>query len=183
MIAFYLKTVFDVPGPRRRLVGQDSQLQRRNYWNLARQIHGPSPRQLTHPTIHQAKCPGSDVELGFPSGGVFVAGMLKDFWGSTDSGRAASQNTTIELSSRQAHVGAQVPFSLSVCQSCPVCAGRGELSSTSCGSCHGLGTGQVPHTITLSLPAGVRHGTVLYFLVTLPYSSSTQIEALIEVRD
>ena len=175
--------MFDVPGPRRRLVVQEIQLQRRNYWNLARQTRRPSPRQLIHPNIYQAKCPGSDVELGFPSGGVFVAGMLKDFWRSSDSSREASQNTTIELSSRQAHVGAQVPFSLSVCQSCPVCGGRGELSLTPCGFCHGSGTGQVPHTVTLSLPAGVRHGSMLCFLVTLPYSSSTQIEALIEVRD
>ena len=175
--------MFDVPGPRRRLVGQDTQLYRRDYWNLLRQTCGPSPRQPIHPTNRQARCPGSDVEVGFPSGGVFVAGILKDFWGSSDSSRRLIQNTTIELSSSQAHVGAQIPFNISVCQSCPVCGGRGELSAVPCGFCHGSGTGQVPHTITLSFPAGVRHGSMLYFSVTLPYSSSTQIEALIEVRD
>ncbi len=175
--------MFDVPGPRRRLVGQDNSLHRRSYWNLARQTRGRSPLQLFHPTNEQVKCPGSDVELGFPSVGVFVADMLKDFWESSDSRLDVSQSTTIELSARQAHVGAQIPFSISVCQSCPVCGGRGELSLTPCGFCHGSGTGQVPHTVTLSLPAGVRHGSMLCFLVTLPYSSSTQIEALIEVLD
>ena len=175
--------MFDVPGPRRRLVGQDSPLHRRSYWNLARQTRGSSPLQLFHPTNEQLKCPGSDVELGFPSVGVFVAEMLKDFWGSFDSSLDVIKSTTIELSARQAYVGAQIPLSISVCQSCPVCGGRGELSSKSCGFCHGSGTGQVPHAITLSLPAGVRHGSMLCFSVTLPYSSSTQIEALIEVRD
>jgi len=175
--------VFDVPGPRRRLVGQDSQFHRRNYWNVARQNRAASPRQLFYPTNHQAKFLGSDVDLGFPSVGLFVAGMLKDFWGSSDSHREEIQNTTIELSSRQAYAGTQVPFSFSVSQSCPVCGGRGELSLTPCGFCHGSGKGQVPHTITLSLPAGVRHGSILHFFVTLPYSSSTQIEALIEVCD
>lgn len=175
--------MFDVPGPRRRLIGHDSPLHRRNYWNLARQTCESSPRQQIHPTNHQAKCPGSDVELGFPSGGVFVADMLKNFWGSSDSSGDVIQNTTIELSSRQANFGAQVPFDLSVCQSCPLCGGRGELSSIPCGFCHGSGTGQVPHTVTLSLPAGVRHQSMLYFLVKLPYSSSTRIEALIEVCD
>ena len=175
--------MFDVPGPRRRLVGHGSQLHRRNYWNLARQTRGPSPRQLVYPTNHQAKCPGSDVELGFPSGEVFVTGMLKDFWGSSDSSQDVIQNTTIELSSIQAHVGAQISVNLSACQSCLVCGGRGELSSTPCGFCRGSGKVHVPHTITLSFPAGVRHGSVFYFLVTLPYSSSTEIEALIEVCD
>ena len=69
--------MFDVPGPRRRLVGQDSQLLLRNYWKLARQTSGPSPHQQIRPINQQVKCLGSDVELGFPCGGVFVAEMLK----------------------------------------------------------------------------------------------------------
>ena len=175
--------MFDVPGPRRRLLGQDSPPLLRNYWKLARQTSGPSPHQQIRPINQQVKCLGSDVELGFPCGGVFVAEMLKGFWGSSGSSHDLIKHTTIELSSRQAYAGTQVPFNFSVSQSCPVCGGRGELSLTPCGFCQGSGKGQVPHTITLSLPAGVRHGSILHFFVTLPYSSSTQIEALIEVCD
>ncbi len=175
--------MFDVPGSPRRFLGQDIQIHRRGYWTLARRTSGTSQRQLIHPTNYQAKRLGPDVEVGFPPASVFAADMLKAFWGSSGFTRDVVQNTKIELSSRQAHVGARVPFSLSVSQTCPVCGGRGELSSTPCGFCHGSGKGQVPHLVTLNLPAGVRHGSLLQFLVRLPYSSSSRIEALIEISD
>jgi hypothetical protein len=175
--------VFDIPGSPRRFLEQDIQLHRRDYWKLVRQTRVASPRLLIHPTNYQAKRLGCDVEVGFPSTSAFVSEMRKAFWGSFDSSLEVVQHTRIELSSRQAHVGARVPFNLSISETCPVCGGRGELSFAPCGVCCGAGKGQVPHSVTLNLPAGVRHGSLLHFSFRLPYSSSTRIEALIEVRD
>ncbi len=174
--------MFDTPGSPRRFLGHDIQLQRRDYWKLARQTRVTSPRLLIHQTKYQAKRLGCDVEVGFPSTSAFVSEMRKAFWGSFDSSLDVVQNTRIELSSRQAHVGARVPFNLSVSQTCPVCGGRGELSFAPCGVCCGAGKAQVPHSVTLNFPAGVRHGSLLHFSFKLPYSSSIRIEALIEVR-
>ncbi len=175
--------MFDVPGSPRRFLRQDIQIHRSGYWKLARRTSGKSPRQLIHPTNYQAKHFSLDVEVGFPPLSKFVAGMLKDFWGASDFSRDVVQNTKIELSSYQAHVGVRFPFSFSVSQTCPVCGGRGELASTTCEFCHGSGKGEVPHSVTLNLPAGVRHGSSIQFVVRLPYSSLTRIDALIEVRD
>ena len=174
--------MFDVPGSPRRFFGQDIQLQRRDYWKLVRQTHVTPQRLLIHPTNHQAKRLGCDVEVGFPSTSVFVSEMRKAFWGSFELSLDVVQNTRIELSSRQAHVGARVPLNLSVSQTCPVCGGRGELSLAPCGVCCGAGNAQVPHSVILNLPAGVCHGSLLNFSFKLPYSSSIRIEALIEVH-
>ncbi|SVD78682.1 uncharacterized protein METZ01_LOCUS431536, partial [marine metagenome] len=74
--------VFDTPGSPRRFLGHDIQLQRRDYWKLARQTRVTSPRLLIHQTQHQAKRLGCDVEVGFPSTSAFVSEMRKAFWGS-----------------------------------------------------------------------------------------------------
>lgn len=88
----------------------------------------------------------------------------------------------VELTPQEAVGGVQVPLEVPIRPFCPICGGRGEISTEPCGLCAGTGSGRVTYDLRLSVPPGVRHGTCLRFSVTPPFSSETHIELRIAIQ-
>ena len=131
---------------------------------------------------HGVVLPNDEIEIGFPSVSIFVSGMRKAFFSGLDTEHNSMQQTEIALTARQVTEGAQVPIDLTLCHTCPVCAGRGELWAEPCGVCRGSGAGWVPHQFDLLVPPGMRDGSCLRFSVSPPYATETHIEVRIVVR-
>ena len=88
----------------------------------------------------------------------------------------------VELTPTEALEGVRIPFHLPVRPICPMCGGRGEIGTESCGVCAGTGTGRLFHQLHLPVPPGVRHGVCLKFSVTPPFSAQAHVELHIAIQ-
>ena len=85
------------------------------------------------------------------------------------------------LSRHQAGAGAAVPLEVPVRSTCRGCGGRGEIWNDPCQACHGSGHALRRQTLTVSLPAGVAHGTRFNFSVSPPRGPRTRVEVRVAV--
>ena len=123
-----------------------------------------------------------DVVVDFPSMAGVVAGMRRSFFDAdADAEGCATHTAEVRLTPKEAGEGVRVPIDLPVRQTCPMCGGRGEVWSESCGVCAGTGAGLLPHRLDLRVPAGVHDGARLRFSVSPPFAPETHVELRIAI--
>jgi DnaJ-class molecular chaperone len=75
--------------------------------------------------------------------------------------RGQDIEATIELSLEEAHRGATPTITLQATTVCPTCNGGGVQEKQPCPTCRGTGVVTRPKTLDVTIPAGVRHGSVI----------------------
>lgn len=75
--------------------------------------------------------------------------------------RGQDVEATIELSLEEAHHGTVRTITLQSATVCPTCGGRGTQENRPCATCRGTGTVVRPKTLDVTIPAGVRDGSVV----------------------
>ncbi len=101
-------------------------------------------------------------------------GDFSDFFGSLFGGRrsgfrggagfrmpARDIEAEVTIALEEAHRGTTRSLSLEVDEACPDCKGTGTKDNKPCPTCHGTGVRRTTKTVEVSIPAGVRDGTVL----------------------
>ena len=120
-----------------------------------------------------------EVVVDFPSMSGVVEQMRATFFDADALGE--THTAEVKLTAREADEGVQVPLDLPVRHTCPVCGGRGEVWTETCGMCAGTGEGFLSHHFQIRVPAGVRHGTRLTYCVTPPFAPETHVEVRIDI--
>ena len=123
----------------------------------------------------------NEVVVDFPSMSGVVEQMRATFFGADADDLGETHTAEVQLTAREADQGVQVPLDLPVRHTCPVCGGRGEVWTETCGMCAGTGEGLLSHHFQLRVPAGVRHGTRLTYCVTPPFAPETHVEVRIAI--
>lgn len=125
-----------------------------------------------------------DVDNDFPSMATIarIVPRMRAAFFSTEAEVGETHTAHIELTPTEAFEGVRIPCHLSVRPTCPVCGGRGEVGTESCGLCAGMGTGRLPHQLHFWVPPGVRHGECLKFSVTPPFAAETCVELYIAIQ-
>jgi curved DNA-binding protein len=75
--------------------------------------------------------------------------------------RGQDVEAAIELSLEEAHHGATRAIMLQTTAMCPTCSGSGVQEKQPCATCRGTGVVMRPITLDVTIPAGVRHGSVI----------------------
>jgi DnaJ-class molecular chaperone len=75
--------------------------------------------------------------------------------------RGEDVEAAIELSLEEAHHGVTRTITLHTTVVCPTCNGRGVQDKQPCATCRGMGRVRRPKTLDVTIPAGVRHGSVI----------------------
>jgi hypothetical protein len=120
-----------------------------------------------------------EVAIDFPSVGGFVDRARDSFLGEPDPD---THTADVLLSTREASRGAIVPLDVPVRGTCVVCGGRGESWAEPCVQCCGSGEALVNHSVRLSVPAGIAHGTRLRYRVRPPHAEPVRVEVRVAVR-
>jgi DnaJ-class molecular chaperone len=75
--------------------------------------------------------------------------------------RGRDIEAAIELSLEEAHHGTTRTITLQTTAVCPTCNGSGMQEKQPCAMCRGAGVVTRPKTLDVTIPAGVRHGSVI----------------------
>ena len=75
--------------------------------------------------------------------------------------RGQAVEAAIELSLEEAHRGTTRTITLQTTAICPTCNGSGGQDKQPCPTCRGIGVVTRPKTLDVTIPAGVRHGSVI----------------------
>jgi DnaJ-class molecular chaperone len=75
--------------------------------------------------------------------------------------RGRDIEAAIELSLEEAHHGTTRTITLQTTAVCPTCNGSGLQEKQPCAMCRGAGVVTRPKTLDVTIPAGVRHGSVI----------------------
>jgi curved DNA-binding protein len=75
--------------------------------------------------------------------------------------RGQDIEAAIELSLEEAHHGTTHTITLQTTTVCPTCNGSGVREKQPCATCRGMGVVTRPKTLDVTIPAGVRHGSVI----------------------
>src|SRR4029450_2518806 len=75
--------------------------------------------------------------------------------------RGQDIEAAIELSLEEAHHGATRTIALQTTAVCPTCKSGGMQGKQPCETCRGMGVGTPPKTLDVTIPSGVRHGSVI----------------------
>jgi curved DNA-binding protein len=75
--------------------------------------------------------------------------------------RGQDVEAAIELSLEEAHHGTTRTITLQTTAVCPTCNGSGRRENQPCATCRGAGVVTRPKTLDVTIPAGVRHGSVM----------------------
>jgi DnaJ-class molecular chaperone len=75
--------------------------------------------------------------------------------------RGQDVEAAIELSLEEAHHGTTRTITLQTTAVCPTCNGGGVRENQPCATCRGAGVVTRPKTLDVTIPAGVRHGSVI----------------------
>ena len=119
-----------------------------------------------------------EVNVGFDFGDLFgssrSAGGFSDFFESLFGGRRAGRRgagfamrgrdvqAEIPLTLEEAHRGVRRTITLQVTEPCPDCGGSGTKDGkTICPTCRGAGAIRRPKSLEVTIPAGVRDGSVI----------------------
>lgn len=115
---------------------------------------------------------GGRVDFG-DFGGGRSSGSFSDFFESLFSSRRGARagagfamrgqdiEAVIELSLEEAHRGITRTITLQTTTVCPNCNGSGGRENQACATCRGAGMVIRPKTLDVTIPAGVRHGSVI----------------------
>ena len=122
-----------------------------------------------------------EVVVDFPAIAGVVDRMRASFFGADDHELWSTHTTQVQLTPREADEGIRVPLDLPVRHTCPMCGGRGEVWSETCGVCAGTGGDLLSHHLHLHVPPGVHHGTRLSFCVNPPFAPETNVEVHIAI--
>jgi len=122
---------------------------------------------------HDRRWFADEVVVDFPSVAPAVERMRSAFLADE---RAATMTAAIQLSRREAHEGATVPFAVPVRCTCHECGGRGETWAQPCTRCAGSGTELLHHQVHVTVPAGVEDGACFHFSVAPRHDLATRIE-------
>jgi len=75
--------------------------------------------------------------------------------------RGQDVEAAIELSLEEAHHGTTRTITLQTTVVCPTCNGSGVRENQPCATCRGAGVVTRPKTLDVTIPAGIRHGSVI----------------------
>jgi curved DNA-binding protein len=75
--------------------------------------------------------------------------------------RGQDIEAAIELGLEEAHHGTTRAITLQTTAVCPTCNGSGTREKQPCATCRGMGVVTRPKTLDVTIPAGVRHGSVI----------------------
>jgi DnaJ-class molecular chaperone len=112
-------------------------------------------------------------DFGDLFGGGRGAGGFSDFFETLFGGRRGRRagagfamrgqdiEAAIELSLEEAHHGATRTITLQTAAVCSTCNGSGMRENQPCPTCRGAGVVTRPKTLDVTIPAGVRHGSVI----------------------
>jgi len=116
---------------------------------------------------------GVQYDFGDLFGGARRPGGFSDFFESL-FGRRGSGKTgghfqargddiegEIPLTLEEAHRGGMRGITLQATEPCPECGGTGEKDGKTCPTCRGSGTVRRPRSLDVTIPAGVRTGSVI----------------------
>lgn len=125
-------------------------------------------------------CFADEIAIDFPSVDSLVDRARDGFLGERD----APEMMTAELSvtSGEAFHGTSLPLDLHLRGTCRACGGRGETWAEPCASCCGTGDTVVRHTVNVSIPPRVVHGSTFRFRVSSPHAASVRVEVRIAIR-
>ena len=110
---------------------------------------------------------------GRGAGGSRGAGGFSDFFESMFGGsrsprsgagfrmRGQDVEAEITITLEEAHRGAKRTISLQSTETCPDCKGTGKKDDKPCPTCRGAGLVSRPKSLEITIPAGVRDGTVI----------------------
>jgi curved DNA-binding protein len=110
---------------------------------------------------------------GFTAAGQGSAGDFSDFFESLFGRRRGARegsgfrmrgndvDAEITLSLEEAHRGAKRNISFEAAGTCPTCGGSGTKDGKTCSTCHGMGVVVRPKSLEVTIPAGVRQGSVI----------------------
>jgi curved DNA-binding protein len=111
---------------------------------------------------------------GFGAGsGQGSAGDFSDFFESLFGRRRSSRggagfrmrgndvDAEITLDLEEAHRGAKRNISFEAAEPCPTCGGSGTKDGKACPTCHGVGLVVRPKSLEVTIPPGVRQGSVI----------------------
>ena len=75
--------------------------------------------------------------------------------------RGRDVEAAVELSLEEAHHGTTRTITLQTTAVCPTCNGSGMQEKQTCSTCRGAGMVTRPKTLDVTIPTGVRHGSVI----------------------
>jgi DnaJ-class molecular chaperone len=75
--------------------------------------------------------------------------------------RGSDLEFELPLSLEEAHRGGTRVVAVPVTETCPTCGGSGEKDGKTCPECRGSGVVRRPRSLEVTIPAGVREGTVI----------------------
>ncbi len=122
---------------------------------------------------HDVSCFADEVVIDFPSVAPALDRMRRAFLADE---RPRMLRAAIQLSRREAVVGATLPLSVAVRCTCGHCGGRGESWTERCSRCDGDGLELLRHLVHVTVPAGILDGTRFHFTVTPRHNPPTRIE-------
>ena len=108
---------------------------------------------------------GANVEYGdfgdlFGSGSLF-GGRRGPRRGAGFAMRGQDVEAEIPLTLEEAHRGVKRTITLQVTETCPDCKGSGLKDGKTCPTCHGAGAIRRPKSLEVTIPSGVREGSVI----------------------
>jgi hypothetical protein len=126
------------------------------------------------------ECFADEAAIDFPAVRPLAARVRDEFLNEPDP--IATLVAAVELSRRDARLGAIVPLRIPLRGTCPTCGGRGETWTDPCGPCQGTGSTLFSHAIRVSVPAGVADGARLRFRVRSPHAPPARVEVRVAIR-
>ncbi|MGA8595897.1 MAG: DnaJ C-terminal domain-containing protein [Bryobacteraceae bacterium] len=111
---------------------------------------------------------GFSAAAGQGSAGDF-SDFFESLFGRRHSARASAGfrmrgndvDAEITLSLEEAHRGTKRKISFEATETCPTCGGSGTQDRKTCPTCHGMGVVVRPKSLDVTIPAGVRQGSVI----------------------
>jgi hypothetical protein len=125
-----------------------------------------------------SRCFSDEVVVDFPSVSPALDRIRRAFLADE---RPAALVTAIQVTARDAGIGATLPITVPLRCTCSACDGRGESWTELCPLCGGSGTELRSHQLQVTVPAGIEDGTRVQFAITPPHHPSTRIELRIDV--
>jgi hypothetical protein len=126
------------------------------------------------------ECFADEIAIDFLSVGRVVERMRDAFLGERVDDDLVS--VEVSVSKREAGLGHVIPLEIPIRVTCGRCGGRGETWTERCDACGGTGESLSVHSMRVSVPPGIAHGSRLRFRVTLADSPSIRVEVRVAVR-
>jgi hypothetical protein len=140
-----------------------------------------APWEFARASATPNDCFADEVNIDFPAVEHLLE-RVRDAFLNEPAGRE-TLTAEIQLSGRDAAIGTVVPFEVPLRTACPECGGRGETWTEPCAACRGTGDALIRHPVTLSIPAGVAHGSRFRFRIKAADSAPVRVEVRVRIRE